>query len=243
MLIDAKLLSLTLPADLVLAYRILIVPWAVVGGVRRHHILLISSFIDVDGSLLNSALLERLRLLLQSLRVLLVRLDQLYLFLGSFVVLLILLILQRNLLVSEALRVGRLEAGRRHLVKIAHEILLRHLQIVGNCCVLGRVRLDMHYVLRGSAIAKVQLILLYALVPSGFQYELILCVDQIGIVLRLHATVVRNLILETDLRLVTRRNVGIAGHARCSQAVIQILGTLIANTVAEALELVLNLRA
>ena len=99
MLINAELLPLTLPANGILADRVLVVPRTVIGGVRRHHILLVRSLINVDGSLLNSAFLERLRLLLQPLRVLLVRLDQLDLLLRAFVVLLILLILQSDLLV------------------------------------------------------------------------------------------------------------------------------------------------
>ena len=113
----------------------------------------------------------------------LVRLDELYLFLRTFVVLLILLVLKSDLLVCQALRVRRLQTGRRHLIKIPHKILLRHLQIIGTSCVLRRIRLDMHYVLRCSAVAKIKLILLHALVPSRFQYKLILCVDQIRIVL------------------------------------------------------------
>lgn len=59
----------------------------------RHHVLLVRALINVDGSLLHSALLERLCLLLQFLRVLLISLDQLDLFLGSLVVRYILLIL------------------------------------------------------------------------------------------------------------------------------------------------------
>ena len=66
---------------------------------RRHHVLLICSFIDINGSLLNSAFLESLGLFLQALRVLLVSLDKLYLFLRTFVVLLILLVLKSDLLV------------------------------------------------------------------------------------------------------------------------------------------------
>jgi len=241
MLINTKLLSLALSAHSILADGVLIVPRTIIRSVRRHHILLICSFINVDRSLLNSALLESLGLLLQSLRVLLVRLDQLYLFLRTFVVLLILLVLKSDLLVCQALRVRRLQTGRRHLIKIPHKILLRHLQIIGTSCVLRRIRLDMHYVLRCSAVAKIKLILLHAL-PSRFQYKLILCVDQIRIVLWLHATVVRNLILKANLCLVTLRNVRITRHTCCSKAIIQIFGTLIADTVSKTLELVLNLR-
>ena len=65
----------------------------------RHHILLIGSFININRSLLNSAFLESLGLFLQALRVLLVSLDKLYLFLRTFVVLLILLVLKSDLLV------------------------------------------------------------------------------------------------------------------------------------------------
>lgn len=135
-----------------------------------------------------------------------------------------------------------MQAWRRHLIKIPHKILLRHLQIIGTSRVLRRIRLDVHYVLRGSAVAQIELVLLHALVPSRLQYKLILCVDQIGIVLRLHATVVRNLILKANLSLVPLWNVRIARHAGRTKAIIQIFGTLIADAVAKALELVLNLR-
>jgi hypothetical protein len=90
MLINAELLSLTLPANGILADRVLIIPRTIIGGVRRHHILLVRSFINVNRSLLNSAFLERL---------LLIRLDELDLLLRAFVILLILLILQSDLLV------------------------------------------------------------------------------------------------------------------------------------------------
>ena len=52
----------------------------------------------------------------------------------------------------------------------------------------------------------------------------------------------RNLILEANLRLVTLWNVRIARHAGRTKAIVQIFGTLIADAVAEALELILNLR-
>lgn len=52
----------------------------------------------------------------------------------------------------------------------------------------------------------------------------------------------RNLILKANLCLVTLWNVRIARHACRTEAIIQIFGTLIADAVAKALELVLNLR-
>ena len=60
---------------------------------RCHHVLLVRPVIDVDGSRLDSALLEGLGLLFEPLSVLLVGLDELDFLLRSFVVLLILLIL------------------------------------------------------------------------------------------------------------------------------------------------------
>ena len=87
MLVGAKMLS-------AFAYRILIVgPRTRVGAMRRHHVLLVRALINVDGSLLHSALLKSLCLLLQFLSVLLVGLDQLDFFLGSFIVRYVLLIL------------------------------------------------------------------------------------------------------------------------------------------------------
>ena len=60
---------------------------------RRHHVLLIGPVIDVDGSRLHPTLLESLGLFLQSLCVLLIGLNKLNFLLGSFIILLILLIL------------------------------------------------------------------------------------------------------------------------------------------------------
>ena len=83
MFVDSELLSST---HCIFTDRILISsPWTWVGSMWRHHILLVGSIIDINRPLLNSTFLEGLSLFLQSLGMLLISLNQLNLFLWSFI--------------------------------------------------------------------------------------------------------------------------------------------------------------
>lgn len=91
-----------------------LVPGALVGAVRRHHLLLHCSVISVDGSWLSPALLVSLGLVLESLSVLLICLNQLNFFLRTLIIrililICLLLILHCNLLLSDSMGVRRLE--------------------------------------------------------------------------------------------------------------------------------------
>ena len=100
----------------------------------------------------------------------------------------------------------------------------------------------MHNILRSSTVAKIKLlILLNTLMSSWFQNELILWVRHIRI-FRLHSTVMRNLVLKSNLCLMSSWNIWIASYASGTQTIIQILWTLITNTISETLKFVLNLR-
>ena len=144
---------------------------------------------------------------------------------------------------SKSLRVRWLQSWRRHLIEIpSHEILLRHLQVVRYVSIFCRVRLNVSNILRRCTTTKIQLVLLNALMTSRFENKLILCVDQVRIVLRLNTTVVRYLILEANLCLMSGWNIYITCHACCTQTIVQVFWTLIPNAISKTLELVLNLR-